>query len=475
MLKFQVSVFCALSLLAARAKDLTPANVTVGAHLETTATVTLSEAAPPEGVLVTITSSDPKRLLFSSRPEEAGSAAIAMVAHGGMRATPEFYVQGLADHGSVAYSATAPGFKTAQATVTLTQSAIWIGGPYGNQPAFQASLGPRTFKVRLVSVALAATGAAGADVPQLVSGGSPVTVEVTNSDTAVGSLVSTKLTIPGGSGGAITVFKPAAVGETILSVVVPAGFSAPAKNASIIANVTLPGLGVTDHIAIGENLEVGGAVSLGAVAGKGGLQVTLTSDDPEKLLLSAKADVKGAGTITITVPENAVTGSYFLQGLSKSGQIKYTASAPGYRSRTGTIDLAPSGLVMVGPLTLPEGQLLRPATEGGARQQGFITSLSKGKPTRLFIHTVQLDPVTHRGADITIQALRGGMELPVDLKISDPAVGTMDAHVTIAGGMDHAITQFTPLNEGSVALSVVVPPGFTEASNDGWLKVTVSK
>ena len=130
---------------------------------------------------------------------------------------------------------------------------------------------------------------------------------------------------------------------------------------------------------------------------------------------------------------------------------------------------------MVGPLTLPEGQLLRPAAEGGARQQGFITSLSTGKPTRLFIHTVQLDPVTHRAADITIQALRGGMELPVDLKISDPAVGTIDARVTIAGGTDHAVTQFTPLHEGSVALSVVVPPGFTEASNDGWLKVTVSK
>ena len=129
---------------------------------------------------------------------------------------------------------------------------------------------------------------------------------------------------------------------------------------------------------------------------------------------------------------------------------------------------------MVGPLTLPEGQLLRPAAEGGARQQGFITSLS-AKPTRLFIHTVQLDPVTHRAADITIQALRGGLELPVDLKISDPAVGAIDAHVTIAGGADHATTQFTPLNEGSVALSVVVPPGFTEASNDGWLKVTVSK
>jgi hypothetical protein len=475
MLKFQVSVLCALSLLAASAKELTPANVTVGAHLETPATVTLSEAAPPEGVLVTITSSDPKRLLLSATAEEAGSATIAMVAHGGMRATPEFYVQGLADKGSVAYSATAPGFKSAQATVTLTQSAILIGGPYGNQPAFQASLGPRAFKVRLVSVALAATGASDAYVPQFVAGGSPVTVEVTNSNTAAGSLGSTKLTIPGGAGGATTLFKPAAVGEAILSVVVPAGFSAPAKNSSITANVAEPGLGVTDHIAVGENLEVGGAVSLGAVAGKGGLQVTLTSDDPEKLLLSAKADAKGAGTITITIPENGVTGTYFLQSLSKSGQVKYTASAPGYRSRTGAVVLAPSGLVMVGPLTLPEGQLLRPASEGGARQQGFITSLSTAKPTRLFIHTVQLDPVTHRAADITIQALRGGMQLPVDLKISDPSVGTIDARVTIAGGMDHAITQFTPLNEGSVALSVVVPPGFTEASNDGWLKVTVSK
>jgi hypothetical protein len=473
MVKFQVVACCALSLLAGTAKELAVANVMVGANLESPATVTLSEVAPPEGVLVTITSSDPKRMLLSEKPDEAGSAAIAMVAHGGLRATPEFYVQGLTDKGTVTFTATAAGFKSGAGSVTLAQSAILIGGPYGiNQPSFQASLGPRPFKVRLVTVAV---NAAGEYVSQPVAGGLPVKVELTSSDSAVGSLDSPKLTIPGGVGGATTQFRPLAVGETILAAIVPAGFSTPAKNASVTADVTLPGLGITDHVAIGENLQIGAAVSLGAVAGKGGLQVTLTSEDPEKLLVSDKAEAKGAGSITITVPENGVSGKYYLQALSKSGQVKYSVSAPGYRSRTGTIILAPSGLVMVGPLTLPEGQLLRPAAEGGARQQGFLTSVSAGKPTRLFIHTVQLDPVSHRAADITIQALRGGMNLPVDLKISDPTVGTMDAKVTITGGMDHAITQFTPLHEGAVALSVVVPPGFTEASNDGWLKVSVSK
>jgi len=457
---------------AASAKELMLTNVTVGANLETTATVTLSEPAPLEGLEITVTSSDPSKVRFSAKPDEAGSASLTTVARGNFRATPEFYVQGISDRGSVTYTAKAAGFDSGGATVTLASSALMIAGPSGAKGSFRATAGSRLSKLMVYSAAIDAAGNA---VPQLVAGGFSANLEVAVSDPAVGAISPKSLTIPGGSGSALTQFQPLSQGQTTLSLSVSKGFNTAPNYSAITAIVAIPGIGITDDLTIGQNLEVSGVVSLGSLAGKGGVRVTLTSEKPDQLLLSETATAKGSGTITITVPENSVSAIYYLQALGGSGQVTYKASAAGYRGRSGTISLAPSGVVLFGPMTLPEGQLLRPAAQGGARQQGFITSLAAGTPTAIKVHTVQLDPVSHRAADITIQALRGGMDLTVDLKNTNPGAGTIDSRVTIQGGTDHANTQFVPKSEGSLELSVVPPPGFMESSNDGMLKVTVSK
>lgn len=481
MLKVSLPAVLAATILAAtvsvasgaeNTKELLLTSFTVGANLEVPTTVALSEAAPVEGLVITLTSADPAKVKLATTPDQAGSASITMMARGGFRATPEFYIQGLQGSGSVAYSATATGFKSANGTVKLAPAAIAIGGPAGANPSFLAVAGSRPTKINVFSVALDDAGNA---VPQLIAGGLSATVELTTSVPAVGSFTTSKLTIQGGLGTAGTQFLPTTPGQTTLAVSVPAGFAPASKNSTITANVIVPGIGVTENVTIGQNLQVGAAVSLGTRAGQGGVRVTLTSDKPDKLILSNSSTEKGTGSITITIPESGVTSTYFLQALGQSGTVTYTATATGYKTRTGTITLAPSGVVMVGPLTLPEGQLLRPAAQGGARQQGFLSSVSAGKPTRLYIHTVQLDPVSHRAADITIQALRAGLSLTVDLKNSNPNVGTIDSRVTIEGGTDHAVTQFVPKSEGPVALSVVTPAGFTEASNDAWLQVIVSK
>jgi len=476
MRRVSIRLLLAFSLLAVTAagsaKELMLPSVMVGANLETTATVTLSEPAPLEGLTITITSSDPSKLRLSNTPEEAGSATITIMARGSFRVTPEFYLQGLSDSGSVTYTAKAAGFNSGSATATLAASAIVMGGPSGAKGSFRATAGSRLSKVMVFAAAIDGAGNA---VPQLVAGGFSANVEIVVSDPAIGTIVPQKLTIPGGAGSALTQFQPVSQGQTTLSVSTPKGFSTAPNYGSITAMVTIPGIGVTDGVTIGQNLEVAGAVSLGSMAGKGGVRVTLASEKPDQLLISESAAAKGSGTITITVPENTVSATFYLQALGGSGQVTYSASAAGYRGRSGTITLAPSGVVLFGPMTLPEGQLLRPAAQGGARQQGFITSLAAGTPTPIKVHTVQLDPVSHRAADITIQTLRGGMDLIVDLKNTNPSAGSYDSQVTIRGGEDHANTQFVPKSEGTLELSVVPPSGFAESSNDGMLKVTVKK
>ncbi len=475
MLKVSIPTVFLLSILAASAagtaKELRLTNVTVGANLEATAIVTLSEVAPPEGLAITITSSDPAKVHFSLTPDVAGAATIQVPARGNFHSTTEFYVQGLSDSGSVTYTAAAAGFDPGTALVNLVPSAMLISGPHAAaMSTFQATAGSRPFKLNVFSAAVGAEKY----TPQQVAGGFSAKVDLTVSDAALGSLKPAQLNIPGGFGSAVTVFQPLAAGEITLTASVPPGFSHSAKFGAIKVIIATPGIGLTHDVFIGRNLQIAGAVSMGKLAEKGGVQVTLTSNQPDKLLLSASEHEKGSSTITVTIPENAFTARYFLQALDDSGTVTYTGSAPGYQSRTATVGLAPSGVVIVGPLTLPEGQLFRSPKQGGARQQGFLSKVS-GTPTRLFIDTVQLDPVSHRAADITIQELRGGMDLEVDLKNSNPEAGSIDSRVTIHGGSDHAVTQFVPKSEGSVELSVVTPAGFIQSSNDALLKVTVSK
>src|SRR5258708_1638352 len=90
-------------------------NLTVGRNLQTTAALTLDDPAPPQGLDVKLTSSDPKRLLLSTSAEKAGSASIVMNIRAGSRFSIEFFVQALAASGTVNFTASAPAFEAAAA------------------------------------------------------------------------------------------------------------------------------------------------------------------------------------------------------------------------------------------------------------------------------------------------------------------------------------------------------------------------
>ena len=170
-------------------------------------------------------------------------------------------------------------------------------------------------------------------------------------------------------------------------------------------------MAVTDEISIGYNLQTGGSQHLGEPAPAGGVVVTLTSNDPAKLLLSRTPDQVGSDCITIAIPAGGVGGaSYFIQALAGSGEVTYTATAPGFRTRTGTVTLTPSGLVMGGPQGPPdEAELINKEIAEGPH--GFVTNLAERAGTIVTVYTVQLDPKTHRGADLTVQPVRAGVTI----------------------------------------------------------------
>src|SRR4029077_20161652 len=106
-----------------------------------------------------------------------------------------------------------------------------------------------------------------------------------------------------------------------------------------------PGLAVSDRVVIGHNLEIGGVLSLGEPAPEGGLDVILETSGPD-LLVADSATAVGSHKVNLHVPAGNVSTRYFLQALADSGTIKYGASASGYRSGSGTVTLAPSGVLL---------------------------------------------------------------------------------------------------------------------------------
>jgi hypothetical protein len=446
-------------------------HVTVGESLEVIANFSLDEPAPPDGVEVTLTSADAARLRFSKTAEGTGTAILKLNVRGGYRGSPDFYIQGFGNTGSVTYTATAAGYTTSAGTVTLAPSGVIMArSGMGLQNLLTTSGAAKTEFV-LYSALL------DPDLnfvhPQPVAAGPPVSVTLTSSDPKVGGVASASVTIPPGSASAGVEFRPLTAGVTILSLSVPQGFTAPAQFARVVATVIAPGMAITDNISVGNNLEAGGIVSLGEPAPSGGTVVTLTSGDSDKLLVSPSAGSVGSDCIRLAIPPGGVSATYLLQALKGAGEVTYTASAPGFRSRTASIALTPSGLVIGGPQGPPdEAELLvKEIAEG---PHGFVTHLEAPAPTIVTIYSVQLDPVTRRGADLTVQPVRAGQSIQAALTNSNPAAGTLqNMNLTIAGGTSSAVTHFTPASVGVTEVAVTPPAGYTKASNSTLLTVTV--
>jgi len=454
--------FLAPSLLPGEQR-LTVPDMTVGRNLETDAAIRLAEAAPEAGVQLTLTSDDPTKLLLSDTPVKAGKGTIVLTVARGASQSPSFCVQGLVDIGKVTYTVTAPGAGSAKGTVTLTPSAIVIVGPF-KTPSFTTTPRGLARKIMLVSAML---DSAGKPTEQQIAGGLKMDLKITNSNPDVGKLGYTSLTLSGGDSQAATNFTPAGLGSTTLAPSQPPGFSTPAEHAAVVVVVEQPGLAPPGDVYVGKDLQIKAVLVMGEPAPPGGLKVALKSDDGTKLVLSDKPDQLGSSSLTLDVPEGQATAGFFLQGLSDSGVVTYQATAPGYRGRDAKVGLAPSGVIVGWEKMGPPDHAAVSRKIAPRDDRGFWVSLSDPKATawHMVVWTAYLDPEVGRAADITLEPLRPGVTVTVDLKSSNPAVGTIESPVKIKSGESWTTSLFTPLSKGETMISVITPPGFTKSQN----------
>jgi hypothetical protein len=417
-------------------------SVTVGYKLQTTGQATLQGVAPAGGLIVTLTSNEAGKVLLSKTPDGAGAASITMTVPAGFSATQDFYIHGIASSGTATYTASAPGFGSANGTVTLTPSGFVLSGPFGLGANFLTTAGSANSNINVFAARLDASG--NYMESQALAGGLSANISVTSSAPAAGTITTSPVTITGGTNLAITQFDPVSAGSTTLTATGPADFSIPAQHRTLSATVLVPNLVLEEGLMIGKSLQQISSVLVGDVAGPGGLEVTLTSNDPGLLKLAATGTVAGTDSIIVTIPEGQTTTTFYVQSLGDFGTATFTATAPGYPSRTATVTLAPSGIVIGGMFGL--GLPHWPSVATG--------------PSQMTVYTALLNPGNNNF--LQFQELAGGTSQNVSLTNSDPSVGTVQTPVTISGGTDRVITLFTPLLANMTTLvSVAKPSNFS--------------
>ena len=454
------AILTSVMALAAENTILTPAELSVGKHLQAFTNLRLSEQAPDAGLEITVTSDDPNKLLLSISPDKPGVKSIVVKMRAHYIETPDFYVQSFADSGTATYTATAPDFGSMKGTVKLSPSAIMIVGPFKGT-AFKTTTGMPA-KVAFYAGIINAEGKFVAQ--QGVAGGKKIEFETISSDSKVG-VVSGSFVFENGESTLNAEFKPASAGNTVVSVKQPEGFTMPKQYASVAATVELPGIGMTGEINLGKNLQVPSHILLGEVAGPKGLDVTITSSDPKAMVISDSEEKLGKASIIVHVPAGQSRAPYFVQGLTDTGTMTHSASAPGYRTRVAPVTLAPSGIMVVySPYGPPdEAEFLRVKQTRDPR--AFTVTVGERTPTYLTLWPVYLDPKTKRGADITAQRLRPGVKVTAKLSNTNKAVGTVPETVTLDGPAEWKMIEFTPLSAGQTVISIDTPEGFTTPSN----------
>jgi hypothetical protein len=440
------------------APNLTVYDETVGKDLQTSTYVSLGTAAPTGGVALTVSVADPTKALLSTSATSVGSSSLTFNLAAGSSNTPSFYIQALAGSGTVQYTATASGYNSKTGTITLRPSGVMVStcvvcGSTINTTTFSSNSNVYVFLGRLNPATLNYEAS-----QALRPGVGSVSVNVTSSDPTVGTLTLSPVTLNANQSSVLTAFDPANAGTATLSVNTSAGFSTPSNYQQITATVTAPNLTVYDE-TVGKDLQTSTYVSLGTAAPAGGVAVTVTVADPTKALLSTSATSVGTSSLTFNLATGGSnTPSFYIQALEGSGTVQYTATATGYNTKTGTITMRPSG-VMVSTCVVCGST---------------INTTSSSSNSNVYVFLGRLNPTTLNYE--ASQVLRPGAgSVSVNLANSNPTVGNLLASTLfINTNQSSASTAFDPVNGGTTTLSIGTVAGFSTPGNYKQIDVTVT-
>jgi hypothetical protein len=205
----------------------------IGKNLERPGTIILLGAPAPAGGLdVTLTATGSLFLSSSANGDDGGSGTVVVhILAGGTTGT--YYMYALDSIGTASVNASAPGFISGSGTETLTPSGIVIQGPGGESSTIPFNT-PLSGGDKALSIRTAQLDTNGGFVfAQPLAGNAgniPLTIIVSDSNSAAGTVPSTATILPGNTanGTATVQFHPLAAGlTTTITAVQPTGYTTP--------------------------------------------------------------------------------------------------------------------------------------------------------------------------------------------------------------------------------------------------------
>ena len=175
----------------------------MGQNLEAVVGVFLPQAAPAGGFQLTVTSSDPSKLVVAGRAIDAGTGSLTVSLAQGL-STAVIFVQALASSGTATLTASVDGLPSGTATITLSPSAFILATASGTPLSTINTDVGRTTSVYVYPARLDASFNFVED--QRVGGGPSVNVTLNSSSQAVGTITPSPVVFQGGDQAALTQF-----------------------------------------------------------------------------------------------------------------------------------------------------------------------------------------------------------------------------------------------------------------------------
>jgi len=209
--------------------------IAVGQNLQVPVSIGLN-VLPPGPRTVTVTSSNGNLATVSADPTLEGGTSATFRADPGT-GTFTLYVQGRNLLGTTTLTVQATGYTTGTAAVAV-QPAGFVFSPIGSEGSdFTTTVAAPDTLLSVVAAQLDPTFLNPVQ-SQSVRGGLTVTVPVMSGTPAVGTIVGSPAVFsPGDAENVATAFMPLAVGTSVLTVGIPAGFSPSSTGGQITATV----------------------------------------------------------------------------------------------------------------------------------------------------------------------------------------------------------------------------------------------
>ena len=461
--------------------------MTVGAGLQVSNSASLG-ASEHGGVDVTVTSSDPSRVLVSRDASTVGTASATVTVPNGQTFVA-YYIHGVENvAGSSNVTVSAPGFTGGSHAVDVVPSGIEIVGLNTETTTLSADdtdwyvqVGlPCAGNTQLCTVQNIRPGAPLFVVSlALAPAQTPIAQLRSDQPVATGQTVTKPIqpgiyytqAIVGGSSYGLT-FDPLAGGQTSVTATGPAGVLTMTTTGVRPVTISGPTIAVSAAVTVGAGLQVSNSASLGA-SEHGGVVVTVTSSNPSRVLVSRDASTVGTASATVNVPNGQTFVAYYIHGVENvAGSSNVTISAPGFTGGSHAVDVVPSG-IEIHNLEAAQTNLSADDTDwyaqvglpcAGNMQLCTVQNVRPGGPP--FI-------VTFTSTDGNVARLSSDQPAAIGQIVTKPIQPGIYYTQAVVAGTSYGLA-FDPIGNGTTSVSATGPAGVLTMTTTGTSNVTVS-